>query len=210
VSKGIRRIVAHTGDAAKEVFAANEELEKLIDAAAGTPAEELLILIAEVQKLISSTPVGLRAKRKGQATVAELQSKFKAFEKSQKQASATSVDVGGVAGDLIAKADGKAIVAEVPGAGGDALNGIVDSVKKQSSSYAVLLGSVADGKVSFVAACSEDVIAKGLKAGDWIREAAKTAGGGGGGRPNHAQAGGKDPAKLGEALNVARAFAAKF
>jgi alanyl-tRNA synthetase len=69
---------------------------------------------------------------------------------------------------------------------------------------------VADDKVSFVAAVSDDVIKTGLKAGDWIREAAKVAGGGGGGRPQHAQAGGKDPAKLGEALEVARAFAAKF
>ena len=58
--------------------------------------------------------------------------------------------------------------------------------------------------MSFVAAVSDDLIAKGLKAGDWIRETAKVAGGGGGGRPQMAQAGGKDPAKLPEALEVAR------
>ena len=50
-------------------------------------------------------------------------------------------------------------------------------------------------------------IAKGLKAGDWVREAAKAAGGGGGGRPHMAQAGGKDPSKMVEALEVARRFA---
>jgi alanyl-tRNA synthetase len=61
--------------------------------------------------------------------------------------------------------------------------------------------------VSFVAAVSDDMIAKGLKAGDWVREAAKTAGGGGGGRPQMAQAGGKDPAKLEAALEAARNFA---
>ena len=51
--------------------------------------------------------------------------------------------------------------------------------------------------------------AMGLKAGDWVREAAKATGGGGGGRPQMAQAGGKDPSKLPDALKVAREFAAK-
>ena len=46
-----------------------------------------------------------------------------------------------------------------------------------------------------------------MKAGDWVREAAKVAGGGGGGRPQMAQAGGKDPSKLNEALRVAREYA---
>jgi len=64
-------------------------------------------------------------------------------------------------------------------------------------------------KVSFVAAVSEDLIKKGLKAGDWVKEAAKITGGGGGGRPNLAQAGGKDASKVDDALSAARAFAAK-
>jgi len=54
---------------------------------------------------------------------------------------------------------------------------------------------------------SDDLIAKGLKAGDWVRETAKVAGGGGGGRPQMAQAGGKEPAKLSEALEQARRYA---
>ena len=61
--------------------------------------------------------------------------------------------------------------------------------------------------MNFVAAVSDDLIAKGLKAGDWIRETAKVAGGGGGGRPQMAQAGGKDPSKLPQALETAKAFA---
>jgi len=70
-----------------------------------------------------------------------------------------------------------------------------------------MLASASDGKVSFVSAVSDDLIAKGLKAGDWIRETAKVAGGGGGGRPQMAQAGGKDPSKVDEALKTARKFA---
>jgi alanyl-tRNA synthetase len=54
-----------------------------------------------------------------------------------------------------------------------------------------------------VAAVSDHLIALGLKAGDWIRQAAQATGGGGGGRPQMAQAGGKDPAKLRDALKLA-------
>ena len=51
-------------------------------------------------------------------------------------------------------------------------------------------------------------IGEGLKAGDWVKETAKVCGGGGGGRPDMAQAGGKDPSKIDEALEAAKNFAA--
>ena len=211
VSKGIRRIVAHTGAAAKDVLSANEAIEKLLSAGAGTPEAELPILIAEIQKTLGSSPVGLRVKRKAQAAIGELQAKFKAHEKSTKQSSAGTVDVSAVSGALVSGATdaggGKLIVGEVHGASADQLLAVFDSIKKRGGSYGLLLGSAADGKVNFIAAVSDDLIAKGLKAGDWIRETAKVAGGGGGGRPQMAQAGGKDPAKLGEALATAKAFA---
>jgi alanyl-tRNA synthetase len=99
------------------------------------------------------------------------------------------------------------IVGEIPGASDEQLRSAMDSLKKKSPSHGIMLAAAGDGKVNFVAAVSDDLIAKGLKAGDWIRETAKVAGGGGGGRPQMAQAGGKDPAKLPEALKVAREFA---
>jgi alanyl-tRNA synthetase len=70
---------------------------------------------------------------------------------------------------------------------------------------AVVLGSVPEeGKVSLVAAFSPSVNEKGLKAGNFIGSIAKLCGGGGGGRPNLAQAGGKDASKLPEALEQAQ------
>ncbi len=211
VSKGIRRIVAHTGQAAKEVLGANAAVEKLLSAASGTPDEELPVLIAEIQKTISVSPVGLRAKRRAQAAIADLQAKFKAYEKSHKQSAGPAIAVDTVATSLLDSAEtigpGKLVVAEVPNATTEQLLSVADSLKKRAGSYGVLLGSAADGKVNFVAAVSDDLIKLGLKAGDWVKEAAKTTGGGGGGRPNMAQAGGKDPAKLTEALDKARAFA---
>ena len=69
----------------------------------------------------------------------------------------------------------------------------------------MVLGSVPeDSKVSLVAAFSPDVNKKGLQAGKFIGAIAKICGGGGGGRPNLAQAGGRDPSKLPEALEIAR------
>jgi alanyl-tRNA synthetase len=68
----------------------------------------------------------------------------------------------------------------------------------------VVLGAVQEGKVSFVAMATQAAQAKGIHAGNIIKEVAKAAGGGGGGRADMAQAGGKNPDKLTEALAVAR------
>ncbi len=64
----------------------------------------------------------------------------------------------------------------------------------------VVLGTVINEKPSLIAAVTPDLISRGLKAGDLIKRVALVVGGGGGGRPDMAQAGGKDPAKLPEAL----------
>jgi alanyl-tRNA synthetase len=84
----------------------------------------------------------------------------------------------------------------------DGLREFADKLRGKAGSAAVLLGMEIDGKVSLLAAVTRDVIAKGAKAGDCVREAAKVVGGGGGGRPDLAEAGGKNPDKLPEALKV--------
>jgi alanyl-tRNA synthetase len=66
----------------------------------------------------------------------------------------------------------------------------------------------ANAKVSIAAACPKESIAKGLKAGDWVKVTAQACGGSGGGKPDIAQAGGKDPSKLTDAVRAAREFAA--
>ena len=210
VSKGIRRIVALTGDLARSASAAGTALANLVDTARKATDAQLSEPIAAVQKSLSSgTPIPLLAKRRAQAAVAELQDRQRKAEKAAKAASgATNFDVASVASDLLGKAEeipsgGKIVVGEVPGASDDQLRATMDSLKKRAQSLGVLLGSTDGQKVTFVAAVSDDLIARGLKAGDWVREAAKVTGGGGGGRPQMAQAGGKDPAKLQDALRAA-------
>jgi alanyl-tRNA synthetase len=211
VSKGIRRITALTGNGAKFAQAKADALDMTITVGRGAPDATLPDVVRLIQGALAEPKLPLRARRRAQAVVAELQAKHKAFEKSQKQSAGASVDTAAVSAKLLAEAEalgpGQLIVGEVPGANDEQLRGAMDSLRKKSPSHGILLGAASDGKVSFVAAVSDDLIAKGLKAGDWIRETAKVAGGGGGGKPQMAQAGGKDPSKLGDALARAREFA---
>ncbi|MHC4873468.1 MAG: alanine--tRNA ligase, partial [Planctomycetota bacterium] len=85
---------------------------------------------------------------------------------------------------------------------GKELRNASDIVRKSFSSGVALLGGASDGKVSLLCVSSKDMIEKGLKAGDVIKKAAEIVGGSGGGRPDMAQAGGKNPEKLDDALNA--------
>jgi alanyl-tRNA synthetase len=103
--------------------------------------------------------------------------------------------------------DGAQVLTEVVDAAGPkALMDMADRVKGQlGDSAAVVLGSVADGRVHLVAAVTPALVQRGVKAGDVVKVAAQVAGGGGGGRDTMAQAGGRDPDKLPEAIAAARA-----
>ena len=88
----------------------------------------------------------------------------------------------------------------------DTLRNMGDKIKEKLSDYVILLASDNDGKVNFISMCSDSAIKNNLKAGDIVKVAATICGGGGGGRPNMAQAGGKDPNKIDEAIKSALDF----
>jgi alanyl-tRNA synthetase len=216
VSKGIRRIVAVTGESARQAHEVAQQLRAATESARALPEPQFPSAIAAIQKQLATPGLPLREKRNAQSAIAELQTRYKAWEKTNKSQQASSgagANAGEAAGRLLAEAPnlsgGKLVIGEIPNASDDALRSAIDSLKKRSPSLAVMLASSNDGKITFIAAVSDDLIAKGLKAGDWVRETAKAAGGGGGGRPQMAQAGGKDPTKLPEALTIAREFAQK-
>lgn len=83
------------------------------------------------------------------------------------------------------------------------LRGMVDELKQKLGSGIILLATENDNKVQLAAGVSKDLIEKGLQAGKLIKAAAQICGGGGGGRPDMAQAGGKDPSKIADALAYA-------
>ncbi len=97
----------------------------------------------------------------------------------------------------------------LPNSDADTLRQMSDRFRQRYPSGVVVLGSVVDNKPVLVAAVSEDLVKRGLHAGELIKAAAERVGGSGGGRPNLAQAGGKDPERLSEALDQVAPFVAR-
>jgi alanyl-tRNA synthetase len=96
------------------------------------------------------------------------------------------------------------IVAEAPGANANLLRQLIDQIRKKTSPTAIFLATTeGDDKVVLVAGVSRELVAMGVSAGNWVRDVAPIVGGGGGGKPDLAQAGGKQPHKLPEALRKA-------
>lgn len=92
--------------------------------------------------------------------------------------------------------------AKLDGATPDALRTMGDDIKAQSDNAVAVIAGVNSDKASIVAVCGKNAIAKGVKAGDLVRQVAALAGGGGGGRPDSAMAGAKDLSKLDGALSA--------
>jgi alanyl-tRNA synthetase len=92
------------------------------------------------------------------------------------------------------------LAAILPNADADTLRAMTDRFRQRYPSGVVVLASVVDNRPVIIAAVTEDLVKRGLSAGDLVKTVAQVVGGSGGGRPTLAQAGGKDPAKLPEAL----------
>ncbi|MHC5161693.1 MAG: alanine--tRNA ligase [Planctomycetota bacterium] len=106
--------------------------------------------------------------------------------------------------------DASIVVGQLPNVAVDQARTAIDSLKKKAKSAAIVFGIAGDdGKVMLLAGVTDDLIKRGLRAGDIVKEIAPVVGGGGGGRPNMAQAGGKDASKLDEALTKAKAMIAE-
>ena len=85
----------------------------------------------------------------------------------------------------------------------DAMRDLADKVRDRGDDIVCVLASVVgDSKINFAAVCGKEAVKAGAHAGNILKQVAKIAGGGGGGRPDSATAGGKDPSKLEEALEA--------
>ena len=115
--------------------------------------------------------------------------------------------------DLLEKAEtvgeAKVLIEAVAAADANSLRQNAEMLRDKLGTAVVLLGSAANGKVLFVCFVSPELVKRGVNAGQIVAAAARVAGGGGGGRADMAQAGGKDPAKLAEALASARQMVEK-
>jgi alanyl-tRNA synthetase len=137
--------------------------------------------------------------------VAALERQFEATKQLEKQLEALKRKAAGsLAGDLVEQArrvkDVRLIAAQVNGFDRDALRQLVDVLRQKLGSGVVVLASADDGKVALITAVTKDLIPK-LHAGKIVQELAKLVGGSGGGRPDLAEAGGKDTSGIQNALD---------
>ncbi|WP_160721873.1 alanine--tRNA ligase [Bacillus sp. USDA818B3_A] len=178
IGAGTRRIEAVTGESAYKLL--NEQVGQLKDAA----------------EKLKTNPKDIGGRIEG--LLAEI-------KQLQRENESLSAKLGNIeAGSLVSKAreiDGVTVLsAKVQAADMNNLRNMADDLKQKLGSGVIVLGSAQDGKVNLIAAVTKDLIEKGYHAGKLIKEVATRCGGGGGGRPDMAQAGGKDPEKLDGAL----------
>ena len=183
VAAGIRRVEAVTGRGALAYVQAQEAK---LNAAASVIKAPVAEIEARIGQLLESA----------KATEKEL-AKLKA-----KAAASAGDDLAGSAVDV---KGAKVLAASLDGADVKALRETMDKLKDKLKSAAIVLGSVADGKVTLIAGVTSDLTGK-VKAGDLVNHVAQQVGGKGGGRPDMAQAGGTDPAGLPAALKSVQAF----
>lgn len=181
VAAGVRRIEALTSAGAFQYYREMEEELKAAAKAAKTEpaklAERIESLLAEVKALTSENT----------------KLKDKLAKNSAGDALSNAIDVNGV----------KVLAVNVNDTDMNALRNLGDDFKSKLGTSVVVLASEKDGKVNLIAMATEDAVKKGAHAGNVIKAAASLVGGGGGGRPNMAQAGGKNPAGIPDALKKA-------
>ncbi|WP_290754934.1 MULTISPECIES: alanine--tRNA ligase [unclassified Exiguobacterium] len=184
IGAGTRRIEAVTGAGAYRVM--NQHLETLEQAAAvlKTKTTEVPVRIEALQQQLRETE---RANELLQAKLANI------------EAASLKDDVEEINGVRV-------LAKRVDVSDMDALRGMMDELKSSLGSAIIVLGSAQGEKVNLVASVSKDLIDQGYHAGKLIKEVATRCGGGGGGRPDMAQAGGKDASKLEEALAYASQY----
>ena len=109
--------------------------------------------------------------------------------------------------DNVRDIDGSALIAaSVTGADMDTLREMTDVLRQRLGSAVIVLGSVWQEKPIFLAAVTPDLVKKGYHAGNIVKRLSQIAGGGGGGKPNMAQGGGRDKSKLQQALDAVSEF----
>jgi len=207
LAAGIRRIFALTGPAAMAAHHAGERLLARVRETNALDGDAFVDAVAELSRLVDEIPCSTVVRTAVRDELSTLRERVKSI---QKEASAASRDMVVDQARHIAESNEDMIIVErVTGADRDSLLNALDVIRSKRPDGAAMLCTVADdaGSVTIVASVAKPLIERGLRAGDWVKLAASVCGGGGGGRPDMAQAGGKDPSKVDDAMVQARQFA---
>ena len=178
IGAGTRRIEAVTGEAAYSLM--NHQIGILKSAA------------AKLKTNVHDVP----------ARIDTLQNEIKHLHRENESLAAKlgNIEAGSLASKVKDVNGIPVLVANVQNTDMNNLRNMADDLKQKLGSGVIVLGSAVDGKVNLIAGVTKDLIEKGFHAGKLIKEVSTRCGGGGGGRPDMAQAGGKDPSKLDSAL----------
>ena len=185
VAAGVRRIEALTG---KAVFAYYKDIEAKLSEAAQ-------LLKTNPEQVVDKISHNL-------AQLKELSS-----ENESLKAKLANESLGDVTSDMVSVGDFNVIATAVEGVDMNGLRDLGDQLKTKVSEGIVVIASANDGKVNLIAMATDNAVKKGAHAGNLIKEVAPLVGGGGGGRPNMAQAGGKNPAGIADAVAKAKEVA---
>ena len=180
-ASNVRRIEAVTGPEAARLFQERTQRLNEIAARLKVPEQEVVNAVERLSERVKE----LERKPKGDGP----------DRGAQEQLVAGAEQIGGA----------PVVVQPVEGLEADGLRELSEAVRQKLGDAAVVLGSASNGRVHLVANVAPALVERGVKAGDVVRAAAQMAGGGGGGRDTMAQAGGRDPEKLPDALATARA-----
>ncbi len=187
VASGVRRIEATTGKLSLEMMdKANEMLQRAAQFFKTSPAD----LLDRIEQQANETKELRRMleKMKAEASVGEA-----------RQFLASAKKIGGV----------DVVTAQRDGLDANALRQMGDFLRDKNPAVVAVLSSVKDGKVTFLAVCGKDAVAKGVKAGDLVRSVCTICGGKGGGKPDSAMGGGTDVLKVDDALAAVDDFVSK-
>jgi alanyl-tRNA synthetase len=184
VSAGVRRITALTGENLNEFFEKRSEIIDQLCQVLKAPTEDL---VNKVNKLLDENKkLAKQFKSASKRTGVDIMAEAKQLLDGCKKIGPTSVVIG-----------------RLSAASAEQAREAVDMLKKKAKSAAIVLGFIEDGNATLLAGVTDDLVKKGLKAGDIVKQIAPLIDGGGGGRPQMAQAGGKNPEKIDEALTKA-------
>ncbi len=211
LSAGVRRCFGLTGELARTANDNAKDLHGRIDAATVLAGDALIAEVAEIARLESTLPIGIVARGQLQPKIDALRDRAKDARRIQEGANRDDalVQVRAIIETHLRESANAPLVAILVGADPASLMAAIDSARARLVDTPILLMSADElnGKVAIAATSPKSAIARGIKAGDWVKIAAQACGGSGGGKPDTAQAGGKDPSRMSEALAAATAFA---
>jgi alanyl-tRNA synthetase len=193
-SIGLFKIVAETG-----IGAGTRRIEAVTGQGAYQLIKDQLSILSEVSSKLKSNP------KDAASRVEALLSDVRSLQRENESLTAKlgNVEAGSLLGSAV-QIDGVTLLSsKVNAKDMNSLRTMVDELKQKLGSAIVILGAAHDEKVSLAAGITSDLVEKGYHSGKLIKEVAVRCGGSGGGRPDMAQAGGKDPEKLEEALKYA-------